>query len=89
MSPPSVLLNAQIRIAIHATGTTTLLTMNSHRRLFGCMYKNGICANQKRRKEIIVLVSIPCEAGMWFFIVRKEGQIAPSMTRTVLAPFMV
>lgn len=42
ISPPSVLAKAQTRIAIQAIGTTTLFTMNSQRRLFGCMYKNGI-----------------------------------------------
>jgi hypothetical protein len=89
ISPPSVLEKAQPRIAIHAIGTITLLAMNSHRRLFGCIYKNGICASQKRKKEIMVLVSMPWSAGMWFFIVRNDGQIAPSITRTVLAPFMV
>lgn len=40
-------------------------------------------------KEIMVLVSIPWLAGIWFLSVRKEGQMAPSMTRTVFAPFMV
>lgn len=87
--PPSVATNAHIRIATQEMGTMTLLTMNSHRRLFGCMYRNGNCRIQKITKLIIVFVVIPCDSGIWFFNVRKEGQIAPSITRIVLAPFIV
>ena len=36
-----------------------------------------------------MFVAIPWFLGMVFGNVRKLGQIAPSMTRTVLAPFMV
>ena len=32
---------------------------------------------------------MPCDAGIWFFRVKKEGQMAPSITRTVFAPFIV
>jgi hypothetical protein len=53
------------------------------------MYKKGTWRSQNITKEIMVLVSMPWDAGIWFGRVRKEGQIAPSMTRTVLAPFMV
>jgi hypothetical protein len=87
--PPSVATNAQIKIATQAIGTMTLLTINSHLRLFGCMYRNGTCRIQKITKLIIVFVVMPCDSGIWFFSVRKDGQIAPSITRTVLAPFMV
>lgn len=63
--------------------------MNNHRRLFGCMYKNGIWISQKRKKETIVFVVMPSDLGMLFLSVKNEGHIAPSMTRTVFAPFMV
>lgn len=45
--------------------------------------------SQNMRKLIIVLVVMPWSSGMVFLRVRKEGQIAPIMTRTVFAPFMV
>lgn len=53
------------------------------------MSKNGICASQKSKKEIMVAVSMPCDSGMWLGSVKNEGQIAPIMTRNVLAPFIV
>lgn len=59
ISPPSVDTNAQIKIATHAIGTMILLAMNNHLKLFGCMHKNGSETNQKRKKLIIVLVSMP------------------------------
>ena len=89
ISPPSVEAKAQIRMATQAAGTMMDLAMKSQRSWLGCMIKNGICASQKRKKEIIVAVSIPWDSGMWLGRVRKEGQIAPIITRTVLAPFMV
>jgi len=57
--PPPSATKAQIRMAIHAIGTMTVLAMNSHLRLFGCIYRNGIWINQKRRKEIMVFVVMP------------------------------
>jgi hypothetical protein len=36
-----------------------------------------------------VAVSIPCDSGIVFLSVRNDGQMAPIITRTVLAPFMV
>ena len=44
---------------------------------------------QKMIKPIIVFVVMPWSSGIVFFNVRKDGQIAPSITRTVFAPFMV
>ena len=89
ISPPPVDLKAQIKIAIHAMGTIIYFSMKSHRSLFGCMTRKGIWASQNKKNAIIVFVAIPWLAGIVFFMVRKLGQIAPSMTRTVLAPFMV
>lgn len=37
----------------------------------------------------MVLVVMPSDSGMSFLSLRKDGQMAPSMTRTVFAPFMV
>jgi hypothetical protein len=60
MSPsPLVETNAQISIAIQAIGTMMLFAMNNQRRLLGCMHKNGRLINQKRKKLIIVAVSMP------------------------------
>jgi hypothetical protein len=59
ISPPLVDLNAQIKMAIHATGTMVLFAMNNHRKLFGCMHKNGTLISQKMRKLIMVFVSMP------------------------------
>jgi hypothetical protein len=89
MSPsPLVETNAQISIAIQAIGTMMLFAMNNQRRLLGCMHKNGRLINQKRKKLIIVAVSMPWETGMPFFSVKKLGQIAPIMTLTEFAPFI-
>jgi hypothetical protein len=52
------------------------------------MHKNGTLSNQNKKKLIIVLVSMPWDAGIVFFMVRKDGQMAPIITRTVFAPFM-
>jgi hypothetical protein len=52
------------------------------------MHKNGTLAHQKIKKLTSVFVSMPWDSGMPFLRVRNEGQIAPSMTRTALAPFM-
>lgn len=82
ISPPSVLTNAQIRMAIHAIGTMMLFAMNNHRRLLGCMHKNGTLINQNKKKLIIVFVSMPWSSLIVFFNVKKLGHIAPIMTRT-------
>lgn len=58
-SPPPSATKAQIKIAIQATGTMIVFAINNHLRLFGCIYKNGICANQNRKNEIIVFVVMP------------------------------
>lgn len=83
-----MLTKAQIRMAIQAIGTIMLLAMNSHLSSFGCMIKNGTLPNQKMKKLIIVAVSMPWLAGMPLCSVRKDGQMAPIMTRTEFAPFM-
>jgi hypothetical protein len=85
---PPVLTNAQIKIAIQAIGTMILLAMNSHLNSLGCITRNGRLPNQKMKKLIMVAVSIPWLAGMPLRRVRKEGQMAPIMTRTEFAPFM-
>lgn len=85
--PPAT--KAQTRIATHAAGTMAVFAINNHLRLLGCIYKNGICMSQNRKKHTIVLVAIPSPSGISFLRVRNEGQMAPSITRTVFAPFMV
>ena len=75
-------------MAIHATGTMMLLAMNSHLRLFGCMHRKGKLINQKMKKLIIVLVSMPCDSGILLCRLRNDGQIAPIMTLTEFAPFI-
>ena len=52
------------------------------------MTRNGILPSQNKKKLIMVAVSIPWLSGIPFLSVRKEGQMAPSMTRTAFAPFM-
>lgn len=88
ISPPSVALNAQIKMAIHAMGTMTVLAMNSHRKLLGCMHKKGMLTSQNIKKLIMVFVSIPWDSGIPLCSVRNDGQMAPIMTLTELAPFM-
>lgn len=88
ISPPSVDLKAQMRIAIQAMGTMIDLAMNSQRRLFGCMHRNGKLISQKMKKLIMVFVSIPWLSGIEFLRVRKDGQMAPIITLMLLAPFM-
>lgn len=88
ISPPSVDTKAQMRIAIQAMGTMTVLAMNNHRKLFGCIHRNGVLKSQNNKKLTIVLVSIPWDSGMSFLSVKNDGQIAPIMTRTAFAPFM-
>jgi hypothetical protein len=64
------------------------LAINNHLKLFGCMHKKGNEISQKRKKLIIVFVSIPCDSGIPLCSVRNEGQIAAIITLTLLAPFM-
>jgi len=45
--------------------------------------------SQNRKKATIVLVAISASAGRSFLSVRNDGQMAPSMTRIVFAPFIV
>ena len=77
-----------MRIAIHAIGTIILLAMNSHLNSLGCITKNGTLPSQKMKKLIMVAVSMPWLSGIPFPSMRKEGQMAPIMTRTEFAPFM-
>ena len=83
-----MLTNAQIKIAIHAIGTMILLAINSHLNSLGCITRNGTLPSQKMKKLIMVAVSMPWLSGIPFSSVRKEGQMAPIMTRTEFAPFM-
>lgn len=84
-----VLVNAQMRMAIHATGTMTDLARNSHRSLFGCMTKKGSWKTQKMRNEPRVASSMPSHAGIRDGRVKNDGHMAPIIARTVFAPFMV
>lgn len=86
--PPPVETKAQMRMAIHAVGTMILFAINSHLNWLGCMTKKGKLPSQKIKKLIMVAVSMPWLSGISFLRVRKEGHIAPIMTRTELAPFM-
>lgn len=81
-------MNAQIKIAIHAIGTITDFAINSQRKLFGCIHKNGSDTSQKMKKLIMVFVSMPSDSGMPLCKVRNEGQIAAIMAFTLFAPFM-
>jgi hypothetical protein len=83
-----VLTNAQIKMAIHAIGTMMLLAMNSHLNSLGCITKKGKLPNQKMKKLIMVAVSMPWLFGIPLCRVRKDGQMAPIITRTEFAPFM-
>jgi hypothetical protein len=59
ISPPSVALKAQMRMAIQVIGTITDFAIKSQRRVFGCMYRNGTWMSQKMMNEIIVIVVMP------------------------------
>jgi hypothetical protein len=75
-----------MRIAIQAAGTIIVFAKNSHLALFGWMHKKGNCTMKNIRYAIIVFVSMPWSSGMVFRMVKKDGQIAPIIALTALAP---
>lgn len=64
ISPPSVAVNAQIKIAMNVIGVTIDLNINNHLNLFGLMIKNGICNSQNKKNATIVFVVMPCDSGI-------------------------
>jgi hypothetical protein len=64
------------------------LAINNHRNEFGCIHRNGTLAHQNKKKDTSVFVSMPWLSGIVLCKVKKDGQIAPIMTRMAFAPFM-
>jgi hypothetical protein len=52
------------------------------------MHRNGTLAHQNKKNETSVFVSMPWLSGIVLRKVKKDGHIAPIMTRVAFAPFM-